>query len=134
MPDAVYRMMTLLCALVRVLPIGTNLGLLHLLWMVTSGRLLASAGGGVQRVVREWLVRTGDPPGVGGAGAGRPDERAVARTLGGAGCRGRAVAAADPWWPSPGGGRGDGVLAATPARLPDDALPSGGRESVARHL
>jgi len=44
MPDAVYRMMTLLCALVSALPIGTNLGLLHLLWMVTSGRLLASRG------------------------------------------------------------------------------------------
>jgi hypothetical protein len=44
MPEAVYRMMTLLCALVSVLPIGTNLGLLHLLWMLTSGRLLASRG------------------------------------------------------------------------------------------
>ena len=44
MPEAVYRMMTLLCALVRTLPVGTNLGLLHLLWMLTSGRLLASRG------------------------------------------------------------------------------------------
>src|SRR4051794_4618240 len=44
MPEAVYRMLTLLCALVRTLPIGTNLGLLHLLWMVVSGRLLASRG------------------------------------------------------------------------------------------
>lgn len=44
MPEAVYRMLTLLCALVRTLPIGTNLGLLHLLWMLTSGRLLASRG------------------------------------------------------------------------------------------
>ena len=44
MPEAVYRMMTLLCALVGTLPIGTNLGLLHLLWMLTSGRLLASRG------------------------------------------------------------------------------------------
>ena len=44
MPEAVYRMMTLLCALVRTLPIGTNLGLLQLLWMLTSGRLLASRG------------------------------------------------------------------------------------------
>jgi hypothetical protein len=30
--------------LVAVLPIGTNLGLLHLLWMLVSGRLLASRG------------------------------------------------------------------------------------------
>jgi hypothetical protein len=44
MPEAVYRMMTRLCALVRLLPIGTNLGLLHLLWLLTSGRLLASRG------------------------------------------------------------------------------------------
>ena len=44
MPDAVYRTMTLLCALVGDLPIGTNLGLLHLLWMLMSGRLLAARG------------------------------------------------------------------------------------------
>jgi hypothetical protein len=37
-------MLTLLCALVVALPIGTNLGLLHLLWMMVSGRLLASRG------------------------------------------------------------------------------------------
>src|SRR3954454_17097674 len=44
MPEAVYRMMTLLCALVGPLPIGTNLGLVHLFWRVVSGRLLASRG------------------------------------------------------------------------------------------
>jgi hypothetical protein len=44
MPEAVYRTMTLLCALVAALPVGTNLGLLHLLWMLASGRLLASRG------------------------------------------------------------------------------------------
>ena len=44
MPDPVYQVMTLLCALVAPLPIGTNLGLLHLLWMLVSGRLLASRG------------------------------------------------------------------------------------------
>jgi len=31
MPDAVCRMLTLLCTLVVGCPIGTNLGLLHLL-------------------------------------------------------------------------------------------------------
>jgi hypothetical protein len=36
--------MTLLCALVAPLPIGTNLGLLHLFWMLLSGQLLASRG------------------------------------------------------------------------------------------
>jgi hypothetical protein len=44
MPDAVYRMLTLLCTLVAGCPIGTNLGLLHLLWMLASGRLLATRG------------------------------------------------------------------------------------------
>jgi hypothetical protein len=37
-------MMAVLCALVVGCPIGTNLGLLHLLWMLVSGRLLASRG------------------------------------------------------------------------------------------
>src|SRR3954452_2516073 len=44
MPEAVYRMLTLLCSLVVACPRGTNLGLLHLLWMLVSGRLLASRG------------------------------------------------------------------------------------------
>lgn len=44
MPEAVYRTMTLLCTLVVACPLGTNLGLLHLLWMLVSGRLLGSRG------------------------------------------------------------------------------------------
>ena len=44
MPEAVYRMLTLLCGVVVNLPIGTNVGLLQLLWMLVSGRLLASRG------------------------------------------------------------------------------------------
>lgn len=44
MPEAVYRMLTLLCTLVASVPIGTNLGLLHLLWMLVSGQLLATRG------------------------------------------------------------------------------------------
>jgi hypothetical protein len=44
MPEAVYRMLTLLCSLVVACPIGTNLGLVHLLWTLASGRLLASRG------------------------------------------------------------------------------------------
>jgi hypothetical protein len=36
--------MTMLTTLVATLPIGTNLGLLQLLWMLVSGRLLASRG------------------------------------------------------------------------------------------
>jgi hypothetical protein len=44
MPEAVYRMLTLLGALVVQVPVGTNLGLLHLLWMLVSGQLLATRG------------------------------------------------------------------------------------------
>ena len=44
MPDAVYQVLTMLCRLVAPLPVGTNLGLLHLLWMLVSGRLLGSRG------------------------------------------------------------------------------------------
>jgi len=44
MPEAVYRTMQLLCSLVAACPLGTNLGLLHLLWMLVSGHLLGSRG------------------------------------------------------------------------------------------
>jgi hypothetical protein len=44
MPKAVSRMLTLLCTLVLTLPVGTNLGLLHVLWMLVSGQLLATRG------------------------------------------------------------------------------------------
>jgi hypothetical protein len=37
-------MMTLVCTLVVSVPVGTNLGLLHLLWMLVSGQLLATRG------------------------------------------------------------------------------------------
>jgi hypothetical protein len=44
MPEAVARMLTLVCALVVALPVGTNLGLLHLFWMLVSGQLLSARG------------------------------------------------------------------------------------------
>ena len=44
MPEAVYQVISMLSTLVAPLPIGTNLGLLHLLWMLVSGRLLGSRG------------------------------------------------------------------------------------------
>ena len=44
MQDPVYRMLELLCVVVSPLPIGTNLGLLHLLRMLVSGRLLMARG------------------------------------------------------------------------------------------
>jgi hypothetical protein len=44
MQEVVYRVVGVLCAVVAATPIGTNLGLVHLLWMLVSGRLLASRG------------------------------------------------------------------------------------------
>jgi hypothetical protein len=44
MQGPVYRVLVLLCGLVVGFPIGTNLGLWHLFWMLLSGQLLASRG------------------------------------------------------------------------------------------
>jgi hypothetical protein len=44
MQEAVYRVLTLVSALVVDVPIGTNLGLLHLFWMLLSGQALLSRG------------------------------------------------------------------------------------------
>lgn len=44
MPESVYRTMTVLCTLFGPFPLGTNLGLVHLGWMLLSGCLLASRG------------------------------------------------------------------------------------------
>jgi hypothetical protein len=44
MQERVYRVIGVLCAVVAATPIGTNLGLMHLLWMLVSGRLLETRG------------------------------------------------------------------------------------------
>ncbi len=44
MSSIVYRMHGLLYRVVMGVPLGTNLGLFHLLWMILSGRLLSSRG------------------------------------------------------------------------------------------
>jgi hypothetical protein len=44
MRETVYRVLGLLCGLVAGVPVGTNLGLAMLLWMLVSGRLLGSRG------------------------------------------------------------------------------------------
>src|SRR6266567_1095246 len=44
MQATVYRVIEVLCAVVAGTPIGTNLGLVHLLWMLVSGQMLASRG------------------------------------------------------------------------------------------
>jgi hypothetical protein len=44
MPATGYRVATVLCALVAGVPVGTNLGLVLVLWMLLTGRLLATRG------------------------------------------------------------------------------------------
>jgi len=44
MNEHVYQVMTLLCDVVGTLPVGTNLALLHLSWMMVAGHLLLSRG------------------------------------------------------------------------------------------
>jgi len=44
MPIVTQEIMIALCAVLRPLPIGTNLALLHLMWMLVSGKLLNSRG------------------------------------------------------------------------------------------
>ena len=44
MQETVYRVVGVLCAVVGGTPIGTNLGLVHVLWMLVSGQLLNSRG------------------------------------------------------------------------------------------
>jgi hypothetical protein len=44
MSPTVYRITALLSTLLRRLPVGTNLALFHLLWMLMSGRLLETRG------------------------------------------------------------------------------------------
>ena len=44
MQETVYRVIGVLCGVVVGTPIGTNLGLVHLLWMLVSGRLLETRG------------------------------------------------------------------------------------------
>ena len=44
MQETVYRVVGVVCAVVGRTPIGTNLALVHLLWMLVSGRLLVTRG------------------------------------------------------------------------------------------
>src|SRR3954465_11455047 len=44
MQERVYLVVGVLCAVVAATPIGTNLGLVHVLWMLVSGRLLETRG------------------------------------------------------------------------------------------
>lgn len=58
MPNLVYRITEVLSALVLSLPIGTNLGLFHILWTLLSGRLLQSRGALIPALAATGLVPT----------------------------------------------------------------------------
>ena len=153
MPDAVCRMLTLLCTLVVACPIGTNLGLLHLLWMLASGRLLGARGAlfpgladyGLSALAtrRAWTAlgqgdwTSGQLIGrwagvVAGEGQWQPHVHG--------GYRGTAVisqsawpAAPRAWWLSTRRGRWYRVLAPTALRLPNHPLPRRGRQGAPGH-
>ena len=44
MPSTVYQTALLICQLCHTLPIGTNLGIVYLLWTIITGKLLNSRG------------------------------------------------------------------------------------------
>src|SRR4051812_50026979 len=44
MHEVVYRLMSRLCALVEPVPVGTNLGLVMVFWMLVTGQLLGTRG------------------------------------------------------------------------------------------
>jgi hypothetical protein len=66
MSPLVYRMNAVLSRVVQRVPVGTNLGLFHCLWMLLSGRLLLSRGAvipglaalglGAEAVRRAWAA------------------------------------------------------------------------------
>jgi hypothetical protein len=122
MHATVYRVATVLGALVVGVPLGTNLGLVLRLWMLLTGRLLGSRG-----AVIPALSALGLPPAVVrrpwaalGQGAWTAD-----RLLDNWGAW---VAQEKLWQPHtgggvpPGGGRHDGGLATALAGLPHPAL------------
>jgi hypothetical protein len=85
MPEAVYRMMRLLCALVVNVPLGTNLGLLQLLWMPVSGRLLTTRGAVLPVLGACGLSRRAVRRAWAALGSGGLEQRAAARAVGAAG-------------------------------------------------
>ena len=82
MSSILYRINSVLSRVVAGVPIGTNLGLFHLLWMLLSGRLLQSRGAvipgladlGLLRMPSGaagplWRMASGKPPSCRGPGS-----------------------------------------------------------------
>src|SRR3989337_893125 len=70
MQEAVYGVLTLVRALVVDVPIGTNLGLLHLFWMLLSGKALLTRGAIIPGLSAVGLSAGAVRRGGGGAGGG----------------------------------------------------------------
>ena len=121
MQEAVYRVLTLVSALVVDVPIGTNLGLLHLFWMLLCGKAAAVARGDLPGLECGGVVGGSGAAGVGGAGARELDESSAGEGVGAGGGGGGVLAAASARWVSPGRGRhhrrsgGHGCRGARPA-------------------
>ena len=84
MQEAVYRVLTLVSALVVVVPIGTNLGLLHLFWMLLSGKALLTRGD-LPGLECGGVIGGGGPAGVGSRGAWELDESSAGEAVGAGG-------------------------------------------------
>lgn len=59
-------MITALVSITQCLPIGTNLGMPHLLWALVSGQLLKSRGA-IFPALHNWVEGTSDTAGMGGS-------------------------------------------------------------------
>src|SRR5437879_919436 len=71
MSELVYRVLSVLCGVVAGVPQGTNLGLVGVLWMLVSGRLLATRGALIPGLLAAGLERAAVRRAWGALGEGR---------------------------------------------------------------
>ena len=81
MQETVYRVVGVVCAVVGRTPIGTNLALVHLLWMLVSGRLLVTRGAVIPGLSATGLTEPAVRRAWAALGEGGLDERRAARVL-----------------------------------------------------
>ena len=102
MSPIVYRMNHILSRVVQHVPVGTNLGLFHLLWMLLSGRLLLSRGAVIPGLAALGLAEAGRPACLGGAGVWEVARGTVAGGLGTTRTGGTGLSRPPAWWVSSG--------------------------------
>src|SRR4030095_10075718 len=71
MSSILYRINSILSRMVAGAPVGTNLGLFHLLWMLLSGRLLQSRGAVIPGLANLGLAADGVRRPRGALGSGK---------------------------------------------------------------